>query len=252
MTVLTAHIPDDALELPAQPDEVAGLVDAEVPSRKVAIVVDEGHGRGRATALALAARGAAVVIAGEDEHAVHAVAEEITLLGGSARAHTLRPACGEDYEMIVRDAVAEFGRLDWAVLSTAVQPVDASLHELSDRALAHLVTDRLAPIAFGLRAVTGHLVAAGGGHTSAIVTISSSPGPAGHAHTGCAVLTQEAAAEYGALGIRINGIRAENIPPTPSLPVEDPDTAPGLSFTIWVSTFRTTPARSPAASASAH
>ncbi|PRQ10269.1 short-chain dehydrogenase, partial [Corynebacterium sp. 13CS0277] len=25
----------------------------------------------------------------------------------------------------------------------------------------------------------------------------------------------------------INGIRAENIPPTPSLPVEDPDTAPG-------------------------
>ena len=72
---------------------------------KVAIVTGASHGIGRATAKALATRGATVVVAGLDDDALSALADEI---GGSWLGVDVRDPAHADH--LVKHALDQHGR----------------------------------------------------------------------------------------------------------------------------------------------
>lgn len=101
-----------------------GLLDG-----KVAIVTGGGRGLGRAHCLALAEAGATVVVNdlgsglhGEQvgESPADEVVAEITKLGGRAVANHCSVADWQATEALVRDTVAEFGRLDVVVNNAGI------------------------------------------------------------------------------------------------------------------------------------
>ena len=96
---------------------------------KVAIVTGAGAGLGRAHALAFAARGAKVVVndfggardgTGGSSAAALAVVEEIRQAGGTAIADGANVADYEQVQVMVKRAVAEFGRVDILVNNAGI------------------------------------------------------------------------------------------------------------------------------------
>ena len=82
---------------------------------KVAIVTGAGRGIGRGEALALAGEGAAVVVNDVDEPAAAAVAADIAAAGGRASTNGDDIASWDGAAAVVKQAVAEHGRLDFLV-----------------------------------------------------------------------------------------------------------------------------------------
>jgi len=96
---------------------------------KVAIVTGAGAGLGRTHALALAARGAKVVIndfggardgTGGSSEAALKVVEEIRQAGGTAIANGANVADFEQVQELVRQTMAEFGRVDILVNNAGI------------------------------------------------------------------------------------------------------------------------------------
>src|SRR5262252_705982 len=88
---------------------------------RVAIVTGAGNGLGRVHALELAKRGAKVVVndfggsrdgTGGSSAAAEAVVEEIRKAGGTAIANGANVADAAQVQEMVRQAMAEFGRVD--------------------------------------------------------------------------------------------------------------------------------------------
>jgi NAD(P)-dependent dehydrogenase (short-subunit alcohol dehydrogenase family) len=96
---------------------------------KVAIVTGAGQGLGRSHALALAARGAKVVIndlggakdgTGGSSDAALAVVEEIKAAGGEAIANGANVAKYDEVEAMVKQVMAEWGRIDILVNNAGI------------------------------------------------------------------------------------------------------------------------------------
>jgi NAD(P)-dependent dehydrogenase (short-subunit alcohol dehydrogenase family) len=104
--------------------EVVTLLDG-----KVAIVTGAGRGMGREHALALARQGASVIVndlgvtttgEGAEQTPAREVAEEIRALGGQASANYENVADFEGAEILVKQAISEFGRLDILVNNAGI------------------------------------------------------------------------------------------------------------------------------------
>src|SRR3954447_12388543 len=98
-------------------------------SGKVAIVTGAGRGIGREHAFALARAGASIVVndlgaslAGEgaDEGPAHDVVREIDALGGRAVANGENVADFAGAQLLVEQAIADFGRLDILVNNAGI------------------------------------------------------------------------------------------------------------------------------------
>ena len=178
---------------------------------KVALVTGAGSGMGLATAKAFAEAGASVVLADSQEEAVRAAAEQ--LIADGRKALAIRCDVTDDVQVssMIERTVSTFGRLDAAfnnagVMQRRVETADISGDEW-DRVMAINLRGVWSCMKYELR----QMLRQGGGaivNCSSIGGVVGNPGRAAYhaAKHGVLGLTQTAALEYAARGIRINAV----------------------------------------------
>ena len=188
---------------------------------KTALVTGATAGIGRAVAVRLAENGAEVVVHGRDGGRGAELVSAITERGGRARFVAADLANAEAVERLATDA----GEVDILVNNAGVYEFTATPDTSADSFDRHLATNTRAPFQL-VAALAPGMVKRGHG---AIVNISStaatSVAPVGAAYgaskAALETLTRYWATEFGAAGIRVNGVS--------SGPVRTPGTAPLLA-----------------------
>lgn len=178
---------------------------------KVAIVTGGGSGLGEAISKELAAKGAKVVVADIDQAGAERVAREITDAEGTASVLIADAASASDAERTVAHAVDTFGALHLAVNNAGIGGRSAPVGEAEIEDWNRVIGINLNGVMYGMRYQIPAMLAAGA-ERCAIVNMASIHGevaaPGNAAYTaskhGVVGLTKNAAAEYGASGLRIN------------------------------------------------
>ena len=173
---------------------------------KVAIVTGAGKGLGAAIARAFGEEGATVVVSDIDGAAASQVAGEIA--GAIAVPCDVRRP--EQVEALVAEAVKRHGRLDAIVPNAGVANI-SPLASMSYEQWREVTSVNLDGVFLSIRYAAPAMIAAGGG---AIVTICSITAQAGcplignyaASKAGVMSLTQTAAVELRAQGVRVNAI----------------------------------------------
>jgi NAD(P)-dependent dehydrogenase (short-subunit alcohol dehydrogenase family) len=185
---------------------------------KVAIVTGAAHGMGESEALIFAREGATVVVADLDQAAGEQVAAKITGNGGTARFARLDVADEGQWEAVVRDTVAAYGRLDILVNNAGISGSSGS--DVTSTPLWDSIMDVNAKGVFlGMKHAVPAMRRSGGG---AIVNISSISGFVGqdrlhmayNASKGAGrIMTKSGAVQYARDGIRVNSVHPGFMPP---------------------------------------
>ena len=178
---------------------------------KVAIVTGAASGIGAAVAELLAARGASVLVADYDVKGAESVAARIAAAGGTALANAVDVSDPVAVKAMVDAAIARFGGLHLAVNNAGI---GGALAPLADQPLEdwhRVIAVNLNSVFYSMKHQIPAMLAAGGG---AIVNMASILGAVGFAGSaaytaakhGVVGLTQTAALEYGAQGVRVNAV----------------------------------------------
>jgi NAD(P)-dependent dehydrogenase (short-subunit alcohol dehydrogenase family) len=178
---------------------------------KVMIVTGASAGIGRAVALICAREGAKIVVSDINSVAGEDTAALVRAQGGEAifvAADVGKPA---DSKVLVERAVAQYGRLDIACNNAGIGGPSAATADYPLDGWANVININLSGVFFGMQQQLGAMLKTGGG---AIVNIASVLGAVALAKSpaytaakhGVVGLTQAAAIEYGAQGIRINAV----------------------------------------------
>src|SRR5438270_2696332 len=178
---------------------------------KVALVTGAGSGIGLATAKAFAEAGAAVVLADSQEEAVRAAAEE--LIAGGRKALALRCDVTNDDQVasMIERTVSSFGRLDAAFNNAGVMQRRVETADISGDEWDRVLAINLRGVWSCMKEELRQMLRQGGGaivNCSSIGGVIGNPGLAAYhaAKHGVLGLTQTAALEYAARGIRINAV----------------------------------------------
>jgi NAD(P)-dependent dehydrogenase (short-subunit alcohol dehydrogenase family) len=185
---------------------------------KVAIISGAASGMGAATARRFAKEGATVVVADMLEDDGRAVADGIVTANGAAVFMKLDVTNEADWQRVVEDTVARYGKLDILVNNAGIS--GSAVADLLDTA----AWDRLLAVnGRGVFLGTKHAVLAmkksGGG---SIVNLSSISGNSGQTMThmgynaskgAVRTLTKSTAVQFGADGIRANSVHPGLMPP---------------------------------------
>ena len=178
---------------------------------KVGVVAGAGQGIGRAIAMSYAGEGASVVVADFNEAMGNETVELIRQAGGTASFIHGDVSKEDSVQAMVKAVVDTYGRLDIACNSAAVSRGSGPIHEFErgvfDQTLEMCLTNTWLCMKHEIAAMLEN----GGG---AIVNISSNSSLRGQAYNtayaaakgGVNILTKSSAAEYGAMGIRINAV----------------------------------------------
>jgi NAD(P)-dependent dehydrogenase (short-subunit alcohol dehydrogenase family) len=178
---------------------------------KVALVTGASSGIGRAVALVWAREGARVVVSDVDAAGGAETVSMVRAGGGDAvfvAADVGRPS---DAQSLVEQAVAHYGRLDVACNNAGIGGPSASIADYPLDGWARVIGINLSGVFYGMQQQIAAMLATGGG---SIVNIASVLGAVGFATQsaytaakhGVVGLTQVAAIEYGARGIRVNAV----------------------------------------------
>ena len=178
---------------------------------KTALITGGGSGIGEATALLFAREGANVVISDLDTIGGERVLAAIRRAGGMGefvQADTSRAA---DCEHCVAQAVVAYGKLDIAVNNAGIAGPAELTGDYPLDGWRQVIDINLNGVFYGMRYQIPMMLRYGGG---AIVNMASILGQVGFATASAYVaakhgvvgLTQNAALEYGAQGIRVNSV----------------------------------------------
>jgi NAD(P)-dependent dehydrogenase (short-subunit alcohol dehydrogenase family) len=180
---------------------------------KVALVTGASSGIGRATALTFAREGARVVVSDVDIGQGEATAAMVRAQGGEAKfvhADVGKPA---DSQALVSATVGLYGRLDIACNNAGIGGPVAMTADYPIDGWEKVLNINLSGVFFGMQAQLAAMLKNGNGGGSIVNVASvlgSVGGPRSPAYTaakhGVIGLTQTAAWEYGAKGIRINAV----------------------------------------------
>ncbi|GEB45449.1 NAD(P)-dependent dehydrogenase (short-subunit alcohol dehydrogenase family) [Microbacterium sp. AG157] len=179
--------------------------------RKVALVTGGGSGIGAAIARQLGAEGASVVVTDINLDAAERVAQEITVVGGTASAFAQNTAKWQDSESAVEFAKKTYGGLHLAVNNAGIGAAPQNIGDYDVEAWDRVRAVDLDGVFYGLKFQLPAIVASGGG---AIVNMASVLGSVGIAQNAAYVaskhalvgLTKVAALEYTAQGVRTNAV----------------------------------------------
>ncbi|MBM3503689.1 MAG: SDR family oxidoreductase [Alphaproteobacteria bacterium] len=176
---------------------------------QVAIVTGATGGLGRPIAVALAAAGAKVVATGRNVERGEATVAAITVSGGEATFLAQDVTRDEDWQTVIAQTIAAFGRLD-AVINNAGDARLAPIEELTLQDLEYLLDLNLHGSFLGLKHAFAHMGTDGG----AVINLTALPAYGGAvrqtaysaAKGALAHLTKAAAIAGRARGIRVNNI----------------------------------------------
>lgn len=177
---------------------------------KVVIVTGGGLGMGRAHARVFAREGAQVVLTDINETAGQATVDEINRSGGQATFFRHDVASAKDWQQVVAQCIARFGKVDVLVNNAGIALFKA-LDETTDEEWDHVLNINAKGVFLGCKHVLPGMQKAGSG---AIVNISSVAGIVGSARGAAYVaskgavrlLTKAAAVDYAKYNIRVNSI----------------------------------------------
>jgi NAD(P)-dependent dehydrogenase (short-subunit alcohol dehydrogenase family) len=178
---------------------------------KVAIVTGGGSGLGEAIGKALARDGATVVLTDVNLRGAERVAAEIDAAGGTASAVRQDVARPEESARVVRHAVETYGALHYAVNNAGIGGAQAPAGDVDLADWARVIEINLNGVLYGMRYQIPAMLNAGATRC-AIVNMASIHGMVAAvgngaytaAKHGVVGLTKNAAAEYGAQGLRVN------------------------------------------------
>ena len=178
---------------------------------KIAVVTGAGSGLGEAIAIRFARSGATVVLADLDiDGAEHALGE-IKRAGGQGQVLRTDVSKPDATQALVERTVQAYGRLDIAVNNAGIGGPTAPVGEYPIDGWDRIIAINLSGVFYGMHYQIPAMLASGGG---AIVNMASIAGKVGlvnaagytAAKHGVVGLTQTAAIEYAARGIRVNAV----------------------------------------------
>lgn len=178
---------------------------------KVALITGGSSGIGRAVALAWAREGARVVVSDVDVDGGEQTAELVRGAGGQALFCAADVSKPEDCEALVRQAVNTYGRLDVACNNAGISGPSAPTAEYPLDGWAQVIGINLSGVFYGMKFQLAAMLKNGGGSIVNMASILGAVGFAGApayaaAKHGVVGLTQTAALEYSAQGVRINAV----------------------------------------------
>ncbi len=180
-------------------------------TNKVALVTGGGSGIGRAVALVWAREGAKVVVSDINAIQGEETAEMVRAKGGHALFVETDVGKPADAKTLVDRTVSHFGRLDVACNNAGIGGPSAPVAQYPLEGWAHVININLNGVFFGMQQQIAAMLKTGGG---SIINMASILGAVGSgtnsaytaAKHGVVGLTQAAAIEYSAHGIRINAV----------------------------------------------
>lgn len=178
---------------------------------KVALVTGASSGIGRAVALTWAREGAKVVVSDVNVDGGQETVALVLAQGGEAifvAADVGKPA---DSHALVEQAVAKFGRLDVACNNAGIGGPSAPIADYPLDGWAAVININLSGVFYGMQQQIAAMLKTGGG---SIINMASVLGAVGFATNsaytaakhGVIGLSQVAALEYSAHGIRVNAV----------------------------------------------
>ena len=178
---------------------------------KVALITGGSSGIGRAVALAWAREGAKVVVSDVDRGGGEETVGQVRTAGGEAIFIAADVGKPEECEALVRGAVEKFGRLDIACNNAGIGGPQAPTADYPLDGWAQVIGINLSGVFYGMKYQLPAMLKNGGG---AIINMASILGAVGFAGApayaaakhGVVGLTQTAALEYSAQGVRINAV----------------------------------------------
>jgi NAD(P)-dependent dehydrogenase (short-subunit alcohol dehydrogenase family) len=203
--------------------------DCTMLTDQVVLVTGAASGIGRAIALLAAREGAHLVLADVDPHAGNETLRQVRALGREALFATSDVGQPDDARALVDQALAHFGRLDVACNNAGIGGPSAQLADYPLDGWAQVINVNLSGVFYGMRCQIPAMLRSGGG---SIVNVASILGAVGFATAaaytaakhGVLGLTQTAALEYSAQGVRVNAVGPGFIQ-TPMISALDADPA---------------------------
>ncbi len=178
---------------------------------KVALVTGAASGIGRAVALVWAREGARVVVSDLNPQEGEATAALVRAQGGDALFVLADVGKPENGEALVARTVAHYGRLDIACNNAGIGGPQAPTADYPLDGWAQVININLSGVFYGMKYQIAAMLKSGGGSIVNMASILGAVGFAGApayaaAKHGVLGLTQAAALEYSALGVRINAV----------------------------------------------
>jgi NAD(P)-dependent dehydrogenase (short-subunit alcohol dehydrogenase family) len=178
---------------------------------KVALVTGASSGIGRAVALAWAREGARVVVSDVNVAGGEETAALVRAEGGDALFVAADVGKPEDGEALVAQTLAHFGRLDIACNNAGIGGPQAATADYPLDGWAQVININLSGVFYGMKYQIPAMLKTGGGSIINMASILGAVAFAGApaytaAKHGVLGLTQAAALEYSAHGVRINAV----------------------------------------------